>query len=623
MDYFKKIFILKAFDFYTSCIDNSMDLEYYITCTRKYIDNILPILFKEELIMRRKNFLAVIFIMAMSAMMLAGCGKKDVTPEVTTTDDSTDVVATVETTEDTTTEEAPVVDVSAYPGTPEDNAITVNIATEPPEMFTVTTTDTVSFSVIRHVIENLVMLDENDKVIAGVAKDWTVSPDGLVYTFNLREGMKWSNGETVTANDFVFAWTSLLTPEFAADYAYFGYIFKNGLAFNEGKAKAEDLGFKAISDYELEVTLENPTTYFLDTLAFGVFAPLNEKAYTEFGDTYGTDADKIVTNGAYKLTSWEHENNIVLEKNPDFYDAAKIELEKITMVMINDTNAALNAFKAGEVDIIGVNGDQSKMMTGENYPVETFDDGSCFYLEYNMTDKFLANANLRKALTYAVDSQAFIDSIVKNSSKPAVSFTAPAIAGLEGKFSDEVGALLPTYDKAKAKEFYDLALTELGVETVDLTMICDDTDTAVLNAAFVQEQLKVSLGIDLVIESMPLKSRLARMSNKDFSIVFAGWGPDYNDPMTYLDMFETGNGNNHTSYSSAEYDALLAKVRTELDPAIRMGYLMDLEKMLMKDLPIGPIYWRAKDYIMSGKIASGVVRTAFQDMNFKNVKLAK
>ena len=579
--------------------------------------------------MKRKNFIAVILIIAMSAMMLAGCGKKDVTPEVTTTDESTDVAATdgtatvEETTVETTTEEAPAAEDSAYPGTSEDKAITVNISAEPPEMFTVTTTDTTSFSVIRHVIENLVMLDENNVVIPGVAKTWTVSEDGLVYTFNLREGMKWSNGETVTASDFVFAWKSLLTPKFASDYAYFGYIFKNGLAFNEGKAKAEDLGFKALSDYVLEVTLQNPAEYFLGTLAFGVFAPLNEKAYNEFGDTYGTDADKMVTNGAFKMTSWAHEDNIVLEKNPDFYDADKIELEKITLVMINDTNAALNAFKAGEVDIIGVNGDQAKMMAGESYPVITYDDGSVFYLEYNMTDKFLANANLRKALTYAVDSQAFIDSIVKNSSKVAVSFTAPAVTGLEGKFSDEVGALLPTFDVAKAKEFYELALTELGVDTVDLTMICDDSDTAVLNASFVQEQLKVSLGIDLKIESMPFKSRLDRMSNKDFSIVFAGWGPDYNDPMTFLDMFETGNGNNHTSYTSAAYDALLTKVRTELDPTIRMGYLMDLEKLLMEDLPIGPVYWRSKDYIMSGKIASGVVRTAFQDMNFKNVKLAK
>lgn len=546
--------------------------------------------------MRKNRLFATILVLAMTVTLLSACGAK-----------------------------APGTDgtVAAYPGTIEKDSITVNIGSEPPEMFSVTTTDTTSFTVLRHVIENLVSLDENDKVIPGVAKDWAVSEDGLVYTFNLRDNMKWSNGEPVTAHDFVFAWTSLLTPSFAADYSYFGYVFKNGKAFNEGSATADQLGFKAVSDYVLEVTLENPTTYFLDTLAFGVFAPLNEKAYNEFGSAYGTDADKMVYNGAFKMTSWEHESRIVLEKNPDYYNAEQIELEKINMVMINDSNAALNSFKAGEVDVIGLNGEQAQLIRSENYPIHTYEDGATFYLEYNMEDPQLSNTSLRKAITYAIDKQAFVDSIVKNSSMAAVSFTAPAINGLEKKYYEEIGALLPNLDVEKAKEFYQKALEELAVDKIELTMITDDTDTAIKNAAFVQEQLRVNLGIEIQVESMPFKSRLERMSNKDFSMVFAGWGPDYNDAMTFLDMFETGNGNNHTSYTNEAYDALLAKVRTELDPVVRMGYLMDLEKMLMEELPIGPIYWRSRDYVISGKIESGVVRTAFQDMNFKNVKLAK
>ncbi len=565
--------------------------------------------------MKKNKLLAAVLVAALSVTMLAGCGgakEPDNSAESTTSADNT-----ADPTD--TTEPA---DLGTYPGTSEANAITVNITSEPPDLFTVTTTDTTSFSVIRHIMENLVMLDENDEVVAGVAKDWTVSEDQMTYTFNLRDDMKWTNGEPVTANDFVFAWTSLLTPSFAAEYAYFGYVFKNGQAFNEGTVGADELGVKAVSDYVLEVTLENPTSYFLSTLAFGVFAPLNEKAYNEYGEAYGTDADKIVSNGPFKIASWEHENNLVLEKNSDFYDADNIKLDKITMVMINDTNAALNAFKAGEIDITDrLTGDQVALLEGEGYPVNTYDDGSTFYLEYNLTDKNLANKNLRTALTYAVDSQAFIDSIVKNDSKPAVSYTPPIVKGLNGSFADEVGALIPAFDADKAKDYYAKALEELGVDTVELTMISDDTDSAVLYAAFVQEQLKVNLGIDLKVESMPFKSRIEKMTNKDFSIVFAGWGPDYNDPMTFLDMFETGNGNNHTSYSNAAYDDLLDKVRAELDPTARFGYLTELEKILMQDLPIGPIYWRAKDYVVSGKIASGVRRTAFQDMNYRYVTL--
>ncbi len=572
--------------------------------------------------MKFKKLLAVMLVLAMSVSMLTACGKK-VEPAKDNNAAATETPAdNAEAPADNGSASASD-DRSLYMGTPDANAITVNLGSEPADLCSITTTDTLSGSILRHVIENLVELDENDKVIPGCATDWTVSDDGLTYTFNIRQGMKWSNGEPVTAKDFVFAWTSLLDPSFASEYAYFGYIFKNGQKFNNGEVTADQLGFKAVDDYTLEVTLENPTAYFLDTLAFYVLAPVNEKAYKEFGTAYATDADKIVTNGPFKLDSWEHESKIVMSKNPDFYDAAKVNVDQITWLMINDTNAALNSFKAGECDIVGINGDQLKMMQGEGFPTFNYDDGSCFYLEYNMTDKYLANVNLRTAITYAVDKQAFIDSIVKNNSKPATGFTATAINGVNGKFHDEVGDTVPVVDVEKAKEYYQKALSELGTDKIQLTMICDDSDTAIKNAAFVQEQLKTNLGLEITVESMPFKSRLDRMTNKDFSIVFAGWGPDYNDPQTFLDMFETGNGNNHTSYSDADYDALLNKVRTTLDASERMGYLADMEKKLMTDLPIGPVYWRCRDYVVSGKIASGVVRTAFQDMNYRYVKLAQ
>lgn len=549
--------------------------------------------------MKIKKLLAVMLIVAMAASMFTACGKKS------DSDSSTG-------------------DRSAYPGTTEENGITVNITSEPPQMNSIITSDNTSFTVIRHIIENLVELDENDNVIPGVAKDWTVSDDGLVYTFNLRDDMKWTNGEPVTANDFVFAWKTLLTPDAAAPYASFGFVFKNGSAFYDGSATADQLGFKALSDYQLEVTLENPTSYFLNQLAFGVFAPVNEKAYNEIGAAnYGTDADKIVSNGPFTMTSWEHESQIVLTKNPDYYDAANISLETITMVMINDENAALNSFKAGEIDMVNLNGDQSAAIKGENYPVNTYNDGAVAYLQFNIADPQFANANLRKAISYALDKQAFIDSVMKNSSQPALGFTVPGIKCNGKDFAAEVGALLPAVDATKAKEFYDKALAELGVDKVSFSMITDDTDTALKTGAFIQEQLKNALGIEVSLESMPFKSRIERMNNKDFTVVMALWGPDYNDPMTYLDLWETTNGNNYGSYSNTAYDELIGKARTEVNAETRMGYLMDAEKMLCDELPIAPVYWRYRDYVLSGKVESGVLRTAFQDMNFRNVKLAK
>lgn len=513
---------------------------------------------------------------------------------------------------------------SIYPGTPTANEMTLNLASEPANLFSTTSTDVASGSVLIHIIEPLVTLDAQDKVIPGVATDWTVSEDGLVYTFNLREGMKWSNGEPVTAHDFVFAWTKLLDAETASEYAYFGYILKNGAAYNEGKVAKEEVGVKALSDYQLEVTLENPTPYALSSFAYKSFYPVNEKGYNEIGEVYGTDADKIVTNGAFTLTEWQHDSKIVLTKNPEFYNAKEVEAEKVTMLMMTDSNASVNAFKAGEADMVGPRGELVAALEAEGQPVLQYDDGSCFYLEFNLEDgNVLQNANLRKALSNAIDKQAFVDVVLANSSKAATSFTPPAILGYEGSFTSEVGELVPVLDVDGAKKAYEAALSELGVSTVSLSMICDDTDAAMDTAAFVQEQFKQNLGVEIKVESMPFKSRLERMTNKDFDIVFAGWGPDYNDPMTFLDMFETGNGNNHTSYSSAAYDELLDKVRTELDSKTRFGYLKDLETLLMQDLPISPVYWRNRDYVLSSKIASGVVRTAFQDINVKYVKFNK
>lgn len=559
-----------------------------------------------------KRLMATVLVSAVSCTMLAGCGANQTPTNLTSVAEGASGATGIS-------------DASMYPGTLGEGAVTINIMSEPPDLFSLTMTDTTSITVIRHVMENLVTLDENDQVMPGVATDWTTSDDGLVYTFNLREGMKWSNGDPVTAHDFVFACTSLLSPELGSEYAYFGYVLKNGEAYNTGKASREDVGVKALSDYVFEVTLEAPASYAVSMFAYPVLAPVNERAYTEFGSSYGTDADKLVTNGAFTMTSWEHDSKIILTKNPDFYRADEVEIEELTMVMLNDTNTDLNAFKAGEVDMVNnLRGEQADMMAAEGYPVQHYDDGSCFYLTFNMKEgEILANKNLRKALTYALDKQAYVDVVMGNSSKAATSFTPAALNGYKDKFVNEVGELQPVLDVEKAQEYYAKALEELGIDSVSLSMICDDTDAAMDTAAFVQEQFKQNLGLDLQIESMPFKSRLERMTNKDFDIVFAGWSPDYNDPMTFLDMFETGGGNNHSSYSNTEYDALLESVRNELDPKTRFNYLKEVEALLLEDQPIGPVYWRNRDYIVSGKIASGVVRTAFQDINLKYAKLAK
>lgn len=509
-----------------------------------------------------------------------------------------------------------------YPGTPEAGTAVINITSEPPEMNSITTTDTVSLNVLRHLVDGLIVLDAQDKPIGGVAEKWTVSDDGLVYTFNLRKDYKWSNGEPVTAKDFDFAFKALLNPEFAADYAYFGYVFKNGAAFNSGKVKSEDVGVKVIDDYTLELTLEQPTTYLLDMLAFGAFLPVNEKAYNEFGDAYGTDADKTVTNGAFNFASWTHESEIVVTKNPDYPHAKNVSIEKIVMKMISETNVAMNSFKSGEIDMININGEQRKMMQAENQPIYNYNDASCWYLEFNTSVPAFANAKIRKALTYAVDSESFVKNVVMNDSYVLSQFTPAGINGNKKQFKDEIGPLFKSYDVAAAKKLFEEGMKEEGIDKVEVELLIDDGDTASKQAAFIQENLQKDLGeaLKINIKVVTFKDRLSRLSSKEFEMALAGWGPDYNDPMTFLDMFETGNGNNHTNYSNPAYDELLNKVRQEPDRDKRFEYLMQTEKLLMEDMPIGPFYGRVRDYTLSAKLTD-VVRTAFQDFNLIYAKV--
>lgn len=578
--------------------------------------------------MKKTKILALLLAVVMVFSVFAGCtdnNSKTDDKESTVSETKTDDDATSETGDDTDVD----VDVDAaglYPGTADPDSITINIGSEPPELNSMLSTDTISFQIFKHVLENVVMLDENDAVVPGAAESWDVSEDGINYTFHLREGMTWSNGEPVTAADYEFGWKELLNPEIAAPYAYFGYIIKGGEEYNAGTGSRDDVAVKAVDDLTLEVELNAATAYALDAFSFGSFAPVNEAFYNEVGaDKYGTEAEYILYNGAYSIESWNHESELVIVKNEDYWDAASVGIPKIIMKMIADTNAALNGFKAGDLDMIGLTGDQVTMLSGEGYPVKSYNDGSSWYLEFNTVDTPLKNVNLRKAFAYGIDKAAYVASIEKNNSQPATAFTPPGVAGLNGDFHDEVGDLLPeSGDFDQAKEWLEAGLTEEGLTAEELgsqlTMITDDGDKAIRIAAFIKEQLNVNLGVDIQTESMPFKSRLERMTNNDFSIVFAGWGPDYNDPNTFLDLFVTGSGNNHTQYSNPEYDELVKKAAAELDPATRMGYFVELENIICDDLMIAPVYWRVRDYVVSEKV-QGEYRTMFQDWNFTRASI--
>lgn len=555
---------------------------------------------------KRKRFIAGALIAAMSLTMLAGCGAKDST--------------------DSGSQAGGDGSVAAEAGSTGPKEIVVDTQSEPPELNPILNSSTGGGNVLRHIMEGLTYLNPDNTPHPAMAESWDISDDKMTYTFHIRKDAKWTNGEPVTAHDFVFSWNTLFTPATAAQYASTwapmiegGSEILNSTSETELATAIENAGYKAVDDYTFEVKLTAPYPYFLSVLSFYSFMPLNEKAYNEIGgDNYAKEYDAMVTNGPWKMTGWIHESEITLEKNPDYYDKDSIKVDKITMVMINDSNARMNSFKAEEVDMIDLTGDQVKAMEAEGKTVLGWDDGSAWYFEFQVSRPGMNNQKIREAMTLAIDAESFIDNVLKNSSKPTYSFTPGTVA--QGKFAEKVGKVLdrPTGDYSAVKALFEEGLAEEGltIDTFKPVIITDDTDQAAKNCAFFQEQWRQNLGLNVEVQQMPYKSRLARQQAHDFDIVMAGWSADYDDPMSYLDIWQTGGGNNHTTWSNPEYDQLIKDAIVEADADKRDQMLMDAESILLTEFPIGPIYNRHKDYICSDRL-TGVVRTAFINMGLR------
>lgn len=518
-----------------------------------------------------------------------------------------------------------------------DGSIVVNLGSEPPKMTSFLTTDSTSGNVLRHTVEGLTKLDKEDKPVAGMAEKWDVSEDGLTYTFHLRNA-KWSNGTPVTAQDFEFAWDQLFTTTNGAGYASTWATYVKGaqdvMDATKENAEGKDAafaakGWKAVDEKTFEVTFTAPYPYILDLMAFYSFAPVNEAFYNEkggaTGDTgaFGKESANILYNGPFTITSWVHEDSMILEKNPDYYGAEDIKLNKIEFKMITSSTTAENGYRNGDLDMIGLSGEQAKQFRNAGDDVQGYFDGGVWYFEFNTTKAPFNNAKVRKALTLGINVEQYIESVVMNNSVPAQSLTTPAVRN--GEFAKAVGELYKRPGKdateadfADAKAMLEEGLAEEGMTLAEFKfeLLGDEGDNAQKNYAFFQEQWRKNLGVNVEIKQVQFKTRLSRMQTQEFDVVYAGWSLDYNDPMTYLDLMLTNGGNNHGKYSNPELDAIIAKAYTEGDSAKRDEMLIQVEKILAEDVPIGVVYYRSRDFITSSRL-KGVQRTAFRDIDLR------
>lgn len=511
--------------------------------------------------------------------------------------------------------------------------LNIRIGMEPTSMNTLNSTYSNEFSLINHMYDKLYMLDENDTPQPSAAETVDVSDDQLVYTFHLREDGMWSNGDPVTAGDFAFAWQQALNPEVAADYAYFLFFIKNAEAYLNGEVEWEEVGIKVIDDLTLEVTLEHPTAYAPFMFAFGTLAPINQEFYEECGqDLYNSDPEYFCTNGAYTMTEWTHNSEMVLTKNEHYRDPSKQPVDTLNFKIISDGQAALTSFLAGELDMTEL-GTQQILQQAEDagYEIKSYSDGSSFYAMVNCSDPQLSNVNLRRALALGFDKQGFIDVAIGLPYSPMKAFTAPAVNGADGtSFSEAllahegVDAMAPVNgDVEKAQEYLETALSELGI-TVDqltLSLDCGDSQDAQTQAAFLQNQWLENLGIDVAINPKQTKDGSADRKNGNYQMSITGWSPDYNDPMTFLDMWVSDGGNNDTRWGTDEYDSLIDQATVETDLEARQEMFYQCEEVVFDQYFIIPIYNRTQSYVVSDKIAN-IQRSTFTDFNLMTVELA-
>lgn len=491
------------------------------------------------------------------------------------------------------------------------------IGDEPPGLDSSKSTDSISFLLLNNAEEGLMRIGEGNKPVPGIAESFEASEDGTKYTFHLRDA-KWNDGTPVTAGDFEYAWKRALDPKTASEYAYIMYSVKGAEDYNTGKnTDPNSVGVKALDDKTLEVTLGSPAPYFVGLTAFATFYPLKKDFVEKQGEKYAAEAANLMFNGPFTISEWTHDQKVTLKKNPNYWDAANVKLDTITFDVVKDNSTAVNLYESGDIDSTGLARENVDLYKADpNF--HTQNQLTLFYLNFNTKDKAFSNANIRKAFSLSMDRTAYVNAILNNGSTPATGLVPPGILGLKDEFRTENGNLLQDNQTDQAKALLAQGLKELNLDKLPaIHFLSDDSDTAKKGAELLKETWRKNLGVDVVLDFVPFKERLKRTDEGKFQMAFSGWGADYNDPMTFMDLFVTGGGFNDTGWSNKDYDAAIQFGKTTADVEARMKKLEDAEKILMNDMPIAPVYFRGSAFVRK-EYVKGIVEHPFgADADYK------
>ena len=504
------------------------------------------------------------------------------------------------------------------------NAITVLLRDEPPQLDSTRSTDQVSGVVLGHVMEGLLRYDENNQLAPGMAESWRIEEQGAV--FNLREDARWSDGKPVTAQDFVFAWRLVLDPDNASEYAFILYPVKNAEAVNQGLLPGEALGVRAQDDRTLEVDFERPIAFFDKLTAFSTYLPMRQDFYEATEGGYGADADKMLYNGPFLIANWVHGQSLDMRRNPYYWNQERIHLERINVGYItSDPNTSLNLFKDEKIVLTSLTPENLTNALEQRWQIHRFMDGSLFFLEFNHRQgRPTSNLNLRKALHLAQDPNELVYKVIKLPGYlPGASLFPIFLDGERGKLRDEHPAPVHRMDIKAARRHLALAKAELGVEEMPpLVLLTGDNPVSNVQSEYFQAVFRKNLGLDIKIDRQIFKQRLAKMTSGDFDIVMAGWGPDYNDALTFGDLFASWNLNNRGRYSNPAYDEQVRIAQNALDAKTRMAAFAEMQRIVHEDVVIVPNYERGVAYVTHPRVQGILRRVVGADTDYSNAYIA-
>lgn len=480
--------------------------------------------------------------------------------------------------------------------------------------------DAVSWDPLNNLMEGLTRLDQDSRAAPGVAEEWDISDDKLTYTFHLREDANWSNGDPVTAEDFVYAWKYMLDPETASSAAFLGYFIEGAEEYNAGEGSADDVAIHAIDEKTLEVVLTAPTGFFLDLLTNPAFFPINHKVAAE-NENWHAEADSFVANGPFKLESWEHDNEMVFAKNEQYWDADTVKLDKVHFAMVNDENTQYQMFQSGELDTASIPPELSdELIEGDN--VYIGDYGGLEFYRFNVTKEPFDNKKIRQAFSYAIDRESIAEYVVKNKVEPAFGYVSPGFISPTGEDFRDVNGDLVALDPEKAKELLEEGMEEEGYDElpeVVLSYNTSDSNKAVAEA--IQDMLKENLGVEVKLENQEWNVYAEAQQNLELQFSRSSFINDYYDPVNFLESFVTDSYMNRTGWSNEEYDELIKKGKSEPDEEKRWEALYEAEKLLAEEAIATPIRFY-NTVVLEADGVSGILRhpVGYFDLKYADIE---